>query len=129
MQYILKDEFQALTESAGTIINISNVAAEISLSQTHGTGIILFPRQKLSFNKSVYAARAPGGLGTAVVAAIETGASSGGSESSSEGFTQSDVDFVFDEGIFTQEDVDETFSETPTIYDGFTQDDVDNVFR
>ena len=89
MQYILNDEFQALTESAGTIINISNVAAEISLSQTHGTGIILFPRQKLSFNKSVYAARAPGGLGTAVVAAIETGASSEGSESSSEGFTQS----------------------------------------
>ena len=129
MQYILNDEFQALTESAGTIINISNVAAEISLSQTHGTGIILFPRQKLSFNKSVYAARAPGGLGTAVVAAIETGASSEGSESSSEGFTQSDVDFVFGEGIFTQEDVDETFSETPTIYDGFTQDDVDNVFR
>ena len=39
-QYILKsDAFTAITETEGTLVNISNVPAEINLSGEFGTGI------------------------------------------------------------------------------------------
>ena len=119
MQYILTDEFQAISETSGTLINISNVPAEISLSQTHGTGIILFPRQQLSFNKSVYAARAPGGFGTAVIAAIETGAAIGGGGSSN-----------IEQPDFTQEDLNNVFNDSDfTATGGFSAEDINKVFQ
>ena len=119
MQYILTDDFQAISESSGTVVNISNVPAEVSTSQSHGTGIILFPRKHLGFNKSIYAARAPGYIGTAVIAAIATsaGSSSGGSVNpDDEGYTDSDVDDVFNDSDFTATGI-------------FSQDDIDDVFR
>ena len=58
MQYILDNEFTAIEESTGTIANISTVPAEISTTPVRGTGIILYPRQVLYFNKNIYAARA-----------------------------------------------------------------------
>jgi len=120
-RYILSDEFTATAETEGTLVNISNVPAEVSESTTHGSGIILFPRQHFGFNKKIYAARAPGGLGTAVVAAIATNAGGGvvtisGGETTIEPFTPSDVDDVFTNSDFTATGM-------------FTQDDIDDVFR
>ena len=144
MQYILESKsFTAIAESSGTLVNISNVPAEISLSEEFGTGIILFPHQQLPFSKAVYAARAPGNFGRAIIAAIETGY--GGDSSSSEpftdddiddalgdntGFTDEDVDFVLDDGNifpvgFTQADIDEVFTDDNS---RFTEGDVDSVF-
>ena len=54
-RYILSDEFAAISESAGTLVNISNVPAEVSESTAHGTGIILFPRQHFGFSKMLVA--------------------------------------------------------------------------
>ena len=48
-RYILTDKFTTIAESSGTLVNISNVSAEISMSQERGTGIILFPRQRRNF--------------------------------------------------------------------------------
>lgn len=77
-RYVLSDEFTAVSETSGTIVNVSNVNAEISETPEHGTGIILFPRHHFGFDKQVYAARARGEIGTAVIAAIATGGGGGG---------------------------------------------------
>ena len=136
MQYILTDDFQAISESVGTVVNISNVPAEISTSQSHGTGIILFPRKHLGFDKSIYAARAPGYIGTAVIATIATssGSSGGGGDSStpddSVGFTDDDVSDVLGEKGFTFDDVDDVFNNSGYTATGeFTQDDINDVFK
>lgn len=134
-QYILEsNKFTAITETEGTLVNISNVPAEVSLSEEFGTGIILFPHQQLAFAKAVYAARAPGSYGRAIVAAIGTGGLQ------AETFTQEDIDAVFDdEGggyippsgddeTFTQADIDAIFADNTVDYEGFTQDDVAEVF-
>ena len=131
-QYILEsNKFTAITETEGTLVNISNVPAEISLSEEFGTGIILFPHQQLAFAKAVYAARAPGSYGRAIVAAIGTGGLQ------AETFTQEDIDAVFDdEGggyippsgddeTFTQADIDAIFADNTVDYEG---DDVAEVF-
>ena len=137
MQYILTDDFQAISESAGTVVNISNVPAEISTSQSHGTGIILFPRKHLGFDKSIYAARAPGYIGTAVIATIATssGSSGGGGGGSvtpddGGGFTDDDVAYVLGENEFTFDDVDDVFNNSDYTATGeFTQDDINDVFK
>jgi len=134
-QYILEsNKFTAITETEGTLVNISNVPAEISLSEEFGTGIILFPHQQLAFAKAVYAARAPGSYGRAIVAAIGTGGLQ------AETFTQEDIDAVFDdegggyippEGdeYFTQADIDAIFDGNDIAYEGFTENDVAEVFK
>lgn len=135
-QYVLKsDKFTAISETEGTLVNISNVPAEVSLSEEFGTGIILFPHQQLAFAKAVYAARAPGSYGRAIVATIATGGLQ------AESFTQEDVYAVFDEGggdipiptpsegSFTQEDIDAVFADDIVVYEGFTEDDVMEVFK
>ena len=109
MQYVLTDEFQAISETAGTLVNISTVAAEISLSPSRGTGIILFPRKHLKFNKAIYAARASGAIGRAIVAVIETQSDNSGGSSE---FTQGDFEEVFGIGNFTQEDLEKVFSDS-----------------
>ena len=106
MQYILGNEFTAIEESTGTIANISTVPAEISTTPSRGTGIILYPRQVLYFNKNIYAARASGAIGTSVVAAISSSISSGGGggggeTSDEEFFTPADVDKIFNDSDFT----------------------------
>mgnify|MGYP002623277735 CR=1 FL=1 len=132
-QYILEsNKFTAITETEGTLVNISNVPVEVSLSEEFGTGIILFPRQQLAFAKVVYAARAPGSYGRAIVAAIGTGGLQ------AETFTQEDIDAVFDdEGggyipasdeTFTQADIDAIFVGDDVVQEGFTADDVAEVF-
>jgi len=134
VQYILESKnFTAISESSGTLVNISNVPVEVSLSEEFGTGIILFPRQHLPFSKAVYAARAPGSFGRAIIAAINTGMSTSSSDSeveTSEHFTDEDIDFVFDNTStnltgFTEEDVAMVFIDSPST---FTQEDIDEVF-
>ena len=132
MQYILEsNKFTAITETEGTIVNISNVPAEISLSGEFGTGIVLFPRQHLPFAKTVYAARAPGFYGRAIVAAIGTGGLQ------SESFTDADIDAVFDEDgatspvdeHFDSTDLDAVFVNDDVDLSGFSQADIDAVFE
>ena len=152
-QYILKsDAFTAITETEGTLVNISNVPAEINLSGEFGTGIILFPHQHLPFAKKVYAARQMGGLGTAVVATIGTGGLQAESfddddiaaifdDDTSSGFSQDDIDKIFEDDNFSDSDLDFIFSDDEpatdedlsTIFDddivnGFSQDDIDSIF-
>ena len=131
MQYILKDDFKAIGESSGTLINISNVPAEISTSESHGSGIILFPRHHLIFNKSIYAARAPGYIGTAAVAVIETQPNSGsGGDKTTDDFTQGDFEEVFNIGNFTKEDLEKVFSDSDFTADGgFAAEDINKVFN
>ena len=145
-QYILEsNKFTAITETEGTLVNISNVPAEISLSEEFGTGIILFPHQQLAFAKVVYAARAPGSYGRAIVAAIGTGGLQAESftyediaavfdddtETSGETFTDEDIEKVFeDDESFTDEDVAEIFNGDETeLEGGFTDDDLKEVFN
>ena len=143
-QYILESKsFTAINETSGTLVNISNVPAEISMTEEFGTGIILFPRQHFSFAKQIYAARAPSFFGRAIIASIETGYSADSSSSEpftdgdiddalgdNTGFTDEDVDFVLDNGNiypvgFTQADIDEVFKDDNS---RFTEGDVDSVF-
>lgn len=135
MQYILESKsFTAISETSGTLVNISNVPVEVSLSEEFGTGIILFPRQQLPFEKAVYAARAPGSFGRAIIAAINTGvgtSNSSGEVEPVEHFTDEDIDFVFDNTTtnltgFTAEDVAMVFIDSPS---SFTQEDIDEVFN
>ena len=133
-QYILENKtFTAISEPSGMLVNISNVPVEVSLSEEFGTGIILFPRQQLPFSKAVYAARAPGSFGRAIIAAINTGMSTSSSDESietAEHFTDDDIDFIFDNTTtnltgFTQEDVAAVFIDSPSI---FSSKDIDDVF-
>lgn len=128
-KYILGAEFKQIAETSGTVVNISNIPAELSDSDESGTGILLFPRKALHFNKQFYAARAPGYLGNAIVATISTSVCCGGGASGSSTipsgtdtptipsggatFTDKDVEDVFDDGmgIFTPEDVLDVFDE------------------
>ena len=70
-KYVLGAEFQMLNETRGTIVNSSNVKAEISDQPNPGTGVILYPYEKFSFNHLLYAARAPSECGVAIIGVIE----------------------------------------------------------
>ena len=125
-QYILEsNSFVPITETAGTLVNISNVPAEISLSQKFKTGIILFPRQHFPFAKAVYAARAPGCYGRAIVAVIGTGVLQ------SEFFTQEDIDAVFEDDVFfTAKDRENVFDDNFFIDDAFFDEfDIAETFK
>lgn len=155
-KYVLGEQFTQIAESAGTIVNISNIPAEISDSEESGTGILLFPRKLLGFNKKIYAARAPGYLGVAIVATISTGTCCGQSATSkipsgdntstvpsgdntstipsgdnTGTFTDEDVNDVFDDGlgVFTPEDVKDIFDDSDfTAPEDDLQDDINDVF-
>lgn len=69
-RYILTKDFVRLKESAGTIVNVSNVKVEISETAVAGSGVILYPSRKMSFSKRLYAARAPSDCGVAVIGVL-----------------------------------------------------------
>lgn len=73
-RYILKKDFQKLAESSGTVVNISTVKVELCEQPKAGTGVILFPSRKISFSAPIYAAKAGGESGAAVIGVISTGA-------------------------------------------------------
>lgn len=90
-QYILSDSFTAIAETSGTVINNSEVAVEINTTGISRTGITLFPRQHFPFSTSIYAARAPGAIGTAFIGVVPMSMGSG------DEFTDKDVKDVFDD--------------------------------
>ena len=69
-RYILNDNFIRLNESYGTLENISDFEAQIYTSATRDEGMILYPHQRISFNKPLYAARASGESGYPVLATM-----------------------------------------------------------
>ena len=69
-RYILDDNFIRLNESYGTLENISDFEAQIYTSATRDEGMILYPHQRISFNKPLYAARARGESGYPVLATM-----------------------------------------------------------
>lgn len=79
-RYILKKGFQKLAESSGTVVNISTVKVELCEQPKAGTGVILFPSRKISFSAPIYAAKAGGESGAAVIGVISTGAPNTGGE-------------------------------------------------
>ena len=95
------------------------------MSEDFKTGIILFPRQHFPFAKTVYAARAPGCYGRAIVAAIGTGGLQ------AEVFTPEDVEKVFeDDEFFTRQDVLNVFDDDFFVDDEFfTREDVLETFK
>ncbi|MBR1646042.1 MAG: hypothetical protein IJ685_04600 [Selenomonadaceae bacterium] len=73
-RYILREAFQKLAETSGTVVNISAVKVELSEQATSGTGVILFPSRKISFGSPIFAAKAAGESGAAVIGVIRTSA-------------------------------------------------------
>lgn len=73
-RYILRDAFQQLAETSGTVVNISAVKVELSEQAETGTGVILYPSRRISFSAPIFAAKAAGESGVAVVGVIRTGA-------------------------------------------------------
>lgn len=73
MRYVLTDEFTKIEETSGVIVNISNVDVEINDKPEHSGGVILFPKHPFPFNKTVYASRSAGAIGTAIIAVVQTG--------------------------------------------------------
>ena len=82
--YTLKDTFTAINETSGTVVNHSNVPVEISVETVNCSGIVLFPRQHFPFNKKIYAARAPGTIGTAFIGVIPASSDSSSNDAISE---------------------------------------------
>ena len=78
-RYALDKNFVLLAETAGVIVNVSNVKVEVSETAQAGTGVILRPNGKIRFNKRLYAARAPNDCGVAVIGVLQGTGTSGGS--------------------------------------------------
>lgn len=114
MRYILNDEFCVIDEDEGTLVNISTVPVEISTTNERGTGIILFPRQHLGLDSNVYAARAPGKIGTAIVAVVGTG------YSKNEEITDEDIQKIFGEEISSNNSKDD---------EKITDEDIERLFE
>ena len=68
-KYYLDDEFKQIPIDSGIIANISNYKAEINVTPENG-GIILYPRHRLTFRRTIYAARAPGEVAVPIVATL-----------------------------------------------------------
>ena len=98
-RYILKKEFQKLAETSGTVVNISTVKVELSEQAKAGTGVILFPSRKISFSAPIYAAKAGGESGAAVIGVLNTGATNPGGETFYDGddaVTEEEIAAVMD---------------------------------
>ena len=91
-QYILSDSFTAIAETSGTVINNSEVAVEINTTGISRTGVTLFPRQHFPFSTSIYAARAPGAIGTAFIGVVPMSMGSGSGSGGGGGTTTIKLD-------------------------------------
>ena len=122
-RYILTKDFVRLKESAGTIVNVSNVKVEISETALAGSGVILYPSRKMSFNKRLYAARAPSDCGVAVIGVL-----------AGEGNEIDDrLESLFDDTV-SSDDINNLFGDQPPVHlkdddDGFvTEEDWRKIF-
>lgn len=120
-RYILRNNFQKLAESAGTVVNISTVKVELSEQAVAGTGVILYPRRKISFSSPIFAAKAAGESGAAVIGVIQRKKSSS-SSSGSNTFYDGDDEIISDEEVHDifDSDSNETISNSDlnTVIDG-----------
>ena len=107
-RYILRNNFQKLAESAGTVVNISTVKVELSEQAVAGTGVILYPRRKISFGSPIFAAKAAGESGAAVIGVIRRKKNSSSSSGSSGTFYDGDDEIISDEEVHDIFDGDNT---------------------
>lgn len=103
MRYNVTGEFTKISETTGTIQNVSNYSVEVSDKAEAGSGILLYPLNKFSFNEVVLFMRCVdvGGRAEILVTpfTVDMGIgviSGGGSSSGTQSFNDStDVDDVF----------------------------------
>ena len=103
MRYIVTNEFTKISEIAGTIQNASNVyTVEVSDKAEAGSGILLFPLNRFSFNDAVLFLRCVdmGGRAEILVSPFTVdmgiGVISGGASSGNQSFNETtDVDDIF----------------------------------
>ncbi|MBR3746845.1 MAG: hypothetical protein IKN27_07790 [Selenomonadaceae bacterium] len=106
-RYILRKDFQKLAETSGTVVNISAVKVELSEQAKAGTGVILFPSRKISFSAPIFAAKAAGESGAAVVGVIGTGATNTSGQTFYDGddaVTDEELAAVFDGSAISNKD-------------------------
>lgn len=127
MQYLLTKEFTKINETSGTIQNASRInSVEISDTPTAGSGYILPPLDKISFNgQNIYLRCLTGG--GAAVRVVSFIINSGGSSPSSQSSTseQGDTDDTFDSNV------DNIFNGNGSSYssgDPAFDSDLDNIF-
>ena len=120
--YTLTEEFQLLNETSGVIVNSSNVRVEISASPVHGTGAILHPHQQISFNDTLYAARAPSDCGVAVIGVIKGGATPIILPEADEQITPSDIASIFGASSTVKPEADEyiSYADVASLFGGST---------
>lgn len=123
-RYILRTGFQKLAETAGTVVNISTVKVELCEQPKAGTGVILFPSRKISFSAPIYAAKAGGESGAAVIGVISTGATN----TSGKTFYDSD-DSVTDKDIAAIMDGSAIADKTPESTEFISDTDLNKLFK
>ena len=126
MRYILNDDFTQIAETTGTVVNIGNVAVELSNNTDTRTGILLYPRKRFSFdNATLYARQASGYRGVATIAVIPVVDYHGGGNGSGGG---DNVDFATDTEVqeminnVTHKDTSGTTPSVTPSDDGFATD-------
>ncbi len=100
-RYALNDEFTKITETSGTIINISSAKVELSDTQEKKGGFILYPKKEYSFEDiTLYARREAGEHCPASIAVGPLMSSGSGDEVSDDDIaTDAEVDEMLDEII------------------------------
>lgn len=81
MRYIVSGEFTKITETSGTIQNTSKInIVEVSDTNEKGSGIMLYPLDRFTFSKSIYARCVDGGGAEVRVVPFEVGTQGGGEQ-------------------------------------------------
>lgn len=79
MRYIVSGEFTKIDETSGTIQNTSKInVVEVSDTNEKGSGIMLYPLDRFTFSKSLYARCVDGGGAEVRVVPFEVDAQGGG---------------------------------------------------
>lgn len=82
MRYIVSGEFTKIDETSGTIQNTSKInVVEVSDTNEKGSGIMLYPLDRFTFSKSIYARCVDGGGAEVRVVPFEAGVQRGGGSS------------------------------------------------
>lgn len=124
-RYILRTGFQKLAETSGTVVNISAVKVELCEQPKAGTGVILFPSRKISFSAPIYAAKAGGESGAAVIGVISTGATN----TSGETFYDGGDDSVTDKDVAAIMDGSAIADKTPDNKEFISDTDLNKLFQ
>lgn len=81
MRYIVSGEFTEIAETSGTIQNTSKInVVEVSDTNEKGSGIMLYPLDRFTFSKSIYARCVDGGGAEVRVVPFEVGTQRGGEQ-------------------------------------------------